>query len=136
MSQQFDVPAARLAPGSVARSSTERVVGEAVIAAVAAHAAVRTEGVVRLEPGVTGLLRQAAGRLTGGNAAPTAGVDVHYDGDIPVIHLDLVVSGARPVAEVGAAIQRAVAHAVIEGTDVPEPVITVSVLDIELGGRR
>src|ERR1700743_1542946 len=100
MSQQFDVPAARVAPGSVAAPATERILGDAGMAAVAAHAAVRTEGVVRLEPGVAGLLRQAtraAGRLAGIDSAPTAGVDVHYDGDIPVIHLDLVVSAALPV---------------------------------------
>jgi uncharacterized alkaline shock family protein YloU len=119
MSYQPDVPAARKPQGSAARPATERVVGEAVIAAIAAHAAVRTEGVVRLAPGLFRL--------------PTAGVDVHYEGDIPVIHLDLVISGERPVAEVGAAVRRAVTDAVTADADVAEPVITVSVSDIELG---
>jgi uncharacterized alkaline shock family protein YloU len=117
--------------------TAERTVDESVLATLAAHAALGTPGVVRLEPGLAGLLRQVTrvgGRLAG-TATPAAGVTVRYDGDIPVIHLDVVISGERQAAAVGVATQRAVADAVTANTGVPEPVVTVSILDIELGAR-
>src|ERR1700761_7248005 len=83
----------------------ERTVDESVVAALAAHAALRTPGVVRLEPGLAGLLRRGTrggGRFTG-TVPPAAGVTVHYDGGIPVIHIDVVVSGDRQAAAVGVA---------------------------------
>lgn len=115
---------------------TERIVAESVVAALAAEAALRTPGVVRLEPGLAGLLRRVTsvgGRLSR-TVNPTAGVRVHYDGDIPVIHLDLVVSGDQQAAAIGVATQRAVADTVI-ANDLPVPVVTVSILDIEVGSR-
>jgi uncharacterized alkaline shock family protein YloU len=118
---------------AAAQPISERIVAESVIAALAADAALRTPGVVRLEPGLAGLLRRVTS--VGGRLTRTAGVRVHYDGDIPVIHLDLVISGDRQAAAIGVATQRAVADSVIANTDLPVPVVTVSILDIEVGSR-
>ncbi|MBF6498890.1 Asp23/Gls24 family envelope stress response protein [Nocardia cyriacigeorgica] len=107
-----------------------------VLAAVAAHAALSTPGVVRLEPGVRGLvttlMRAGRQRWLGTDPAPSEGVRVRRTelGRL-VVQVDVVIAGDRHAGEVGRAVQRTVSQRVREqtGQDVDE--VVVSILDIE-----
>ncbi|MFC4377269.1 Asp23/Gls24 family envelope stress response protein [Nocardia halotolerans] len=116
-------------------TETELVVGDPVIAGVAAFAAARVPGVARLEPGVLGLVGHLArtGRQlwVGQEPVASAGVRVRRAGGLLAIQVDLALTSAGHVGEVGRAVQRAVAAAVTEhtGTEVDE--VSVYVLDIE-----
>ncbi|MBF6100602.1 Asp23/Gls24 family envelope stress response protein [Nocardia cyriacigeorgica] len=107
-----------------------------VLAAVAAHAALSTPGVVRLEPGVRGLvttlMRAGRQRWLGTDPAPSEGVRARRTelGRL-VVQVDVVIAGDRNAGEVGRAVQRTVAQRVREqtGQDVDE--VVVSILDIE-----
>lgn len=107
-----------------------------VLAAVAAHAALSTSGVVRLEPGVRGLvttlMRAGRQRWLGTDPAPSEGVRVRRTelGRL-VVQVDVAIAGDRNAGEVGRAVQRTVAQRVREqtGQDVDE--VVVSILDIE-----
>ncbi|WP_116050150.1 Asp23/Gls24 family envelope stress response protein [Amycolatopsis palatopharyngis] len=114
---------------------TEFVIDDVVIAGVAARAAAGTPGVVRLEPGLTGLVaawgRAARGRWKGITPAPAEGVTVQSSGDELSLRLDIVISGADQAAAVGQAVQRSVARAVAEDVGLTVDEVSVSILDIE-----
>jgi uncharacterized alkaline shock family protein YloU len=114
----------------------EAHVASQVIAAIAARAATGTSGVIRLEPGLVGLVgslvRTARGQLTGVDPAPTDGVRVTDESDGLHVEVDLVTSGQDQVAAVAARVQRAVARSVRDATGLPVAGVTVSVLDVEL----
>lgn len=120
---------------NVEEQGSQRVIADSVIASVAAHAAERTPGVVRLQGGVAGLLHQItrlAGRVTGAKSAPTDGVEVRSDDGGTTIHVDIVVSGDLRAAAVATAVQHSVATAVASATGLPAPVVSVSILDIDM----
>ncbi|SFA77144.1 Uncharacterized conserved protein YloU, alkaline shock protein (Asp23) family [Amycolatopsis marina] len=114
---------------------TEFVIDDVVIAGVAARAAAGTPGVVRLEPGLTGLVvawsRAARGRWKGITPAPAEGVTVQSSGDELSVRVDIVVSGADQAAAVGQAVQRGVARAIAEDVGLRVAGVSVSILDIE-----
>lgn len=115
--------------------TVENVVEEPVVAAVAAHAARRTPGVVRLETGVAGLVR-AWGRaawqqVKGISPAPAEGVLVELLGDAVRVRLGIATSGSRPAAAVVRQVQREVRAAVVRDTGLPVDEVSVVVLDIE-----
>lgn len=115
--------------------TVERVVEEPVVAAVAADAARRTPGVVRLETGVGGLVR-AWGRATwqqvkGITPAPAEGVLVELLGDAVRVRLAVATSGHRQAAAVARAAQREVRNAVTRETGLAVEEVSVAVLDIE-----
>lgn len=114
----------------------EAHVASQVIAAIAVRAATGTSGVIRLEPGLVGLVgslvRTARGQLTRVDPAPTDGVRVTSDQDGLHIEVDLVTSGQDQVAAVAGRVQRAVARSVHDATGLPVAEVTVSVLDVEL----
>ncbi|MBN6042063.1 Asp23/Gls24 family envelope stress response protein [Amycolatopsis sp. 195334CR] len=117
----------------------EWVIGEPVVAAVAAAAAAGVPGVVRLEPGVFGLVgslgRTLRQQVKGLDPAPTEGVRVSYEGNESVrVEVDLVLSGAGQVAAVAQAVQRAVAGAVAAATGLAVAAVSVAVLDVEVRG--
>ncbi|MEV0248969.1 Asp23/Gls24 family envelope stress response protein [Nocardia sp. NPDC050712] len=115
----------------------ELVVGEPVIAGVAAKAAASTPGVARLEPGVLGLVGQLvrSGRQLwiGQAPAPSAGVRVRRAGGLLDIQINLALSASGNVAEVGRAVQRAVTDAVAEAAGLEVDSVRVYVVDIETG---
>lgn len=117
-------------PGCEARVANQ------VIAAIAVRAAAGTSGVVRLEPGLAGLVgslvRIARGQLKGVDPAPTDGVRVTDDAAGLHIEVDLVTSGQDQVAAVAVRVQRAVANAVHAATGLILAEVSVSVLDVEL----
>ena len=112
-------------------------VANQVIAAIAVRAAADTSGVVRLEPGLAGLVgslvRTARGQLKGVDPAPTDGVRVTEEPAGLRIEVDLVTSGQDQVAAVAGRVQRAVASAVRDATGLAVAEVAVSVLDVELG---
>lgn len=117
-------------PGCEAQVATH------VIAAIAVRAASAVSGVVRLEPGLAGLVgslvRTARGQLKGVDPAPVDGVRV-TDGPAGLrIEVDLVTSGQDQVAAVAARVQRAVATEVLAATGLTVAGVLVSVLDVEL----
>ncbi|MBF6326916.1 Asp23/Gls24 family envelope stress response protein [Nocardia transvalensis] len=115
----------------------EYVVADAVIAGVAARAAAAVPGVLRLEPGVLGLVGHLArsGRQlwTGQESAPSPGVRVRRAGGWLNIQVDLAMSAGARIGEVGQAVQQRVARAVTEQTGVEVDAVAVAVLDIEPG---
>lgn len=114
---------------------TELIVGDAVIAGVAAQAATGVPGVARLEPGVLGLVGQLArtGRQLwiGQEPAPSAGVRVRRGDGMLRIQVDLALTASGHVGEVGQAVQHAVIESVAEHTGADVDEVTVWVLDIE-----
>lgn len=120
----------------------ERVIGKDVLAAVALRAAAGTPGVVRVEPGLAGLVgswRRAARHYARDiDAADTAGVSVRVDpgSGAARIGVDVVVSGQDQAAAVGRAVQRSVRRVVHEATGVPVSSVSVSIVDIELQAGR
>ncbi|WP_126981197.1 Asp23/Gls24 family envelope stress response protein, partial [Saezia sanguinis] len=96
------------------------IVAAPVIAAVAAHAAANTPGVVRLEPGVRGLLdtvvRTGRQRWTGTEPAPAGGIRIRQTGAGLVVSADITIAAGRPAAEIGCAVQRRITEAVREHT--------------------
>jgi uncharacterized alkaline shock family protein YloU len=114
---------------------TEFVISDAVIASVAARAAMTTSGVVRLEPGLKGLVtawsRAARQRWKGLDPAPAEGVRVRVMAGSVSVHVDLVTSAVDQAAAVGQAVQRAVSRAVTVETGLVVDEVSVSILDIE-----
>jgi uncharacterized alkaline shock family protein YloU len=116
----------------------EWVVGASVTAAVAVRAAAEVPGVVRVEPGLIGLVgsvvRAARQRIKGLDPAPTEGARVEFDqvggGQAVRVEVDVVISGQDQAAAVGRAVQRAVACAVTEATGLPVTGVRVSIIDI------
>ncbi|RZQ65193.1 Asp23/Gls24 family envelope stress response protein [Amycolatopsis suaedae] len=115
---------------------TEYVIGEAVVASVAARAAAAVSGVVRLEPGLVGLVadwgRTIRQRWQGMTPAPADGVRVRIGEDAVTIQIDLVTSGFDQAAAVGQAVQRAVTRAVATQTGLAVDAVSVSIMDIEV----
>jgi len=118
------------------------VVAEPVIAAVVARAAVGVAGVVRLEPGVTGLASQVARaarqKINGLTPAPTEGVRVTVDRSaVPStlrVSIDLVTSGQDQAGVVAQAVQREVTRAVADATGLTPQAVVVSIMDIDSYG--
>lgn len=116
----------------------ECVVGASVVAAVAVSAAAAVPGVVRVEPGLVGLVgsvvRAARQRIKGLDPAPTEGARVEFDpprgGHTVRVEVDVVISGQDQAAAVGHAVQRAVASAVNEATGLTVSEVGVSIIDI------
>ncbi|MFI9457092.1 Asp23/Gls24 family envelope stress response protein [Amycolatopsis sp. NPDC052450] len=121
-----------------ARQLIETVISPPVIAAVAAHAAAKVPGVVRLEPGLRGLAgsltRIARQRIKGLEPAPTEGVRAVVDQDGVRVEIDLSLSGLDQAAATAQAVQRAVSRAVTEATGLTPSAVSVSILDIEIRG--
>lgn len=122
---------------------TEVVLSEAVIAAIAVHGATSVPGVVRTEPGLSGLVyslvRLARQRIKGLEPAPTEGVRVIVERDsagVSVVRVEIAVgiSGQRKASAVGQAVQVAVARALAEATGLTPASVSVSILDIEIVG--
>lgn len=117
----------------------ECVVGASVVAAVAVRAATAVPGVVRVEPGLVGLVgsvvRAARQRTKGLDPAPTEGARVEFEqasgGARTVrVDVDVVTSGQDQATAVGQALQRAVASAVTEATGLAVTEVRVSIIDI------
>ncbi|WP_181772557.1 Asp23/Gls24 family envelope stress response protein [Amycolatopsis pittospori] len=127
-------------PRAAAAQLVETVITPPVIAAVAAHAAAKVPGVVRLEPGLRGLAgsltRIARQRIKGLDPAPTEGVRAFIEHDPPDVRveIDLSLSGLDQAAATAQAVQRAVARAVTEATGLTPSAVSVSILDIEIRG--
>ncbi|GAA3557421.1 Asp23/Gls24 family envelope stress response protein [Amycolatopsis ultiminotia] len=117
----------------------EYVIADPVVASVAARAAIETSGVVRLEPGLRGLVtawtRAARQRWKGLEPAPADGVRVRTVEGRRIVEVDVVTSGVDQAAAVGRAVQRAVTRAVADQTGLSVAAVTVSILDIEAAGR-
>lgn len=119
--------------------SATAVIGESVLAAIAVRAATTVPGVVRVEPGLTGLVasvtRAARQRLKGLDPAPTEGVRVTVEHDLAgasSVRLTVAVAVRGRAVEIGAAVQRAVAASVAASAGVTVSAVTVSIMDIEL----
>ncbi|MET7491778.1 Asp23/Gls24 family envelope stress response protein [Streptomyces sp900116325] len=116
------------------------VIAEPVIAAIAARAAVGVPGVVRLEPGLTGLASQMARsvrqRIKGLAPAPAEGVSITVDHSVVPSNLrasiDMVASGRDQAGAVGRAVQREVTRAVADATGLVPQSVVVSIMDIDL----
>jgi len=119
----------------------ECVVSASVVAAVAVHAAGAVPGVVRVEPGLVGLVgsvvRNARQRIKGLDPAPTEGARVEFeqaaggnDETTVRVEVDVVISGQDQATAVAHAVQRAVASAVTEATGLTVAEVDVSIIDI------
>lgn len=119
-------------------SDSEVVVSDAVVAGVAARAALAVPGVIRLEPGLRGLivgLARSGKQLLGGKTSvPTDGVRVEKtaSGGLAV-RVDVSLGSDCRASDVGAGIQQAVTRAVLEQTGVGVAEVSVTILDIEPG---
>jgi uncharacterized alkaline shock family protein YloU len=126
----------------------ECVVGASVVAAIAVRAAAAVPGVVRVEPGLVGLVgsvvRAARQRIKGLDPAPTEGARVEFEravgenDDVRTVRVevDVVTSGQEQAAAVGQALQRAVAIAVTEATGLTVTEVRVSIIDVLWGMDR
>jgi len=116
----------------------ESGVREVVVAAIAVHAATAVPGVLRMEPGLSGLVtsvtRSIRQRLAGVDAAPADGARVEIDGGRVWLDVAVGISGHDQAAAVGAAVQRAVARAVEEATGYPVAEVGVAILHIDPAG--
>lgn len=114
---------------------------ERVAIAEAAAGAVRAvPGVVRLQPGLAGLLKQFAAqaweRATGRPAPDVAGIDVDLRADGTVgIDVRIVTAVDHPAARVGAAAHLAVTAA-IESTTQQTPEVCIRIVEIDLEPQR
>ncbi|MGW5383252.1 Asp23/Gls24 family envelope stress response protein [Nocardia sp. NPDC003963] len=110
------------------------VVEAPVIAAVAAHAAARTPGVVRLEPGVRGLLnsfvRAGRQRWSDTDPAPADGVRIRRTPTGLVVTADITITADGPAIAIGHAVQRQIAQAVLEHTGQQVDRVCVNIIDI------
>jgi uncharacterized alkaline shock family protein YloU len=122
---------------------TEAVLSEAVIAAVAVRGATSVPGVVRTEPGLSGLVyslvRLARQRSKGLGPVPTEGVRVIVERDSAGastvrVEIAVCVSGQRKASVVGQAVQVAVARALVEATGLTPASVSVSIMDIDVVG--
>ncbi|WP_219418697.1 Asp23/Gls24 family envelope stress response protein [Pseudonocardia nigra] len=114
----------------------EHVVTQVRAADVAARAARAVPGVVRLQPGVWGLVRQLAAeafeQATGQQLPDIAGVQADLDDDGVHLELQIVVDGGYRAGTVGAAVQHAVTAAVPAAIDRAVTAFTVLIVEIEL----
>lgn len=119
----------------------QRLVLEVRAAEAAAQAARAVPGVVRLQPGVFGLLGQLAARAweraTGRGLPDIGGVRAELDDrrtEDPTLRVDLqlVVDGGYQAAAVAADVQLAVPAAVTDAVGVLVTVVLVHVVEIDL----
>jgi uncharacterized alkaline shock family protein YloU len=122
-------------PGAAGVSPQIVIAGE-VIAAIGAHAAAGTPGVVRLESSLGGLLtglgRTARRRVAGINPAPVTGTSATMAGEHVLMRVEIAVAGDRQAAATAADVQRSVARAVTANTGLPVAGVTVVILDVDL----
>lgn len=123
----------------IADMSEHDILTEVRVAAATAQAARATPGVVRLQPGLWGLVRQFSQqvweRVTGNPYPDVAGVEVQLDDGSATIELTLVTDGRRPAASIVAAVQRAVVKAVTTQTGLTGPNVAVHVCEIDITHR-
>lgn len=118
----------------------EGVLTEIRAADAAAQAARAVPGVVRLQPGVWGLVRQLAAQAweqaTGHELPDIAGVEADLTCDHEMrMELRLVLDGGSHAATVGAAVQDAVTAAVPAATGVTVTAVRVHIVEIDLHHR-
>lgn len=115
----------------------ETVISREVVAAIGAHAAASTPGVVRLEAGVgellAGLRRSARHRVTGITPAPVTGTSATVSAGLARLRVEIAASGDQPVAVTAAAVQRSVARAVTAATGLLVTGVNVAILDVGPG---
>ncbi|MGZ0145893.1 hypothetical protein ACXJJ3_02380 [Kribbella sp. WER1] len=110
------------------------------LAEVAAVAARGVAGVVRLQPGLVGLLKQLAAqaweRASGRPVPDIAGIDVevHPDGRIQ-IGARIVTAATHRAADVGAGVHDAISSAIVALTG-KEPQVRVRIVEIALEPHR
>lgn len=123
-------------------ADVEVVLEESVVAAVAAHAARRTPGVLRVETGFAGMVQQLAVRLRhqvragqgeDGRPADTGGVDVELVAGHAEVHVDLALHAEVPVTACAHEVQRRVVQALLTDVGLVSVRVSVSVLDVALG---
>ncbi|MGW6278521.1 hypothetical protein [Kribbella sp. NPDC055071] len=111
-----------------------RTVEQIAIAAAAAEAARSAPGVIRLQPGLKGLLKQFAAeaweRATGRELPDVAGVEVGAGAALE-IGVRIVAGADHRAADVGLAVHDAVVAAV-EGATGRVPTVRVRIVDIDL----
>jgi uncharacterized alkaline shock family protein YloU len=115
----------------------EHVVTEVRAAEAAARAARAVPGVVRLQPGVLGLLGQFAAeaweQATGEELPDIGGVHAELvDGGAVRLDLRIVVDGGYRAVDVGVAVQDAVTAAVGGAVDLRAHPVLVHVVEIDL----
>lgn len=115
----------------------EDFVTEIRAADAAARAARAVPGVVRLQPGVLGLIRQLAAQafeqVTGQRLPDIAGVQADLvDPDAVRIELRLVVDGGYQAGAVGAAVHDAVTAAVPTSVDRLVTAVVVHIVEVQL----
>lgn len=124
--------------GNLARGNDDEVVARVRVAAAAARAARDTVGVVRLQPGLWGLVRRFSRtvweRVTGEDYPDTGGVEVTLDGARARVEITAVTDGRAQAAAVARAVQDAVARAVPAETGLPVDVVAVHITEIDLYG--
>jgi uncharacterized alkaline shock family protein YloU len=117
----------------------EAVIAREVVAAIGAHAAAATPGVVRLETTVGGLVtslgRSAWQRIAGITPAPVTGTSATVADSQARLRVEVAVSGDRPAVQTAAAVQRSVARAVTASTGLRVTGVSVAILDIVPAGR-
>ncbi len=123
-------------------AAVEVVLAESVVAAVAAHTARRTPGVLRVETGLGGLVQRLAVRARHevradsddeDRPADTGGVDVELVGDEADVHVFLAVQAGFPVTACAHEVQRRVVEALVTDVGLRQVRVAVSVLDVALG---
>lgn len=122
-----------------APAPAEIVITPEVVAAVGAHAAAATPGVIRLEAGlgdlVTGLGRAVRQRIAGISPAPVTGTSATVTGRLTRLRVSVAVSADWPAAATAAAVQRSVAQAVADATGLSVAGVSVAILDVVPPGR-
>ena len=122
---------------------TEVVLSPAVIAAIAVRGATSVPGVLRTEPGLSGLVyslvRLARQRSKGLEPAPTEGARVVVEQDsagasVVRVEVAVCISGQRKASVVGQDVQVTVARALTEATGLTPASVSVSILDIDMIG--
>jgi uncharacterized alkaline shock family protein YloU len=105
-------------------------------AAAAADAARATSGVVRLQPGIWGMVarltRDMWERATGTPYPDTAGVDVDLHGDTVAVEVAFVLHAHYRATTVVEDVQRAVRTAVIAATGLEVSTVSVRITEIDL----
>lgn len=124
-------------------AAVEVVLAESVVAAVAAHAARRTPGVLRVETGLGGLVQRFAVRArhevradsdVEDRPADAGGVDVELAGDVADVRVDIAVRAGVAVTPCAHDVQRRVVEALVTDVGLRQVRVAVSVLDVALGG--
>jgi uncharacterized alkaline shock family protein YloU len=123
--------------------STEVVLSAAVLAAIAVRGATSVPGVVRTEPGMSGLVsslvRLVRQRSKGLDPAATEGARVVVEQDaagasVMRVEVAVCVSGQRNASVVGQDVQATVARVLTEATGLTPASVSVSILDIDVTG--